>query len=90
MIKIVYFDEESASDYLDISVGGKAVSTSEEVKERSRETQAKVEAKVAAKLSWLPFVGFSGETGALGVHRPGPRSLESASPVPTTARRLRR
>jgi len=64
MIKIVYFDEESASDYLDISVGGKAVSTTEEVKERSRETQAKVEAKVAAKLSWLPFLGFSGETGA--------------------------
>jgi hypothetical protein len=77
MIKIVYFDEESASDYLDISVGGKSVSTSEEVRERSRETQAKVEAKVAAKLSWLPFVGFSGETGGwVDVSRAG-RSILS-------------
>jgi hypothetical protein len=33
MIKVVYFDEESASDYLDISAGGKAMSTSEQVKE---------------------------------------------------------
>lgn len=64
MIKIVYFDEESASDYLDISVGGKAVSTSEQVKDRTLKTQAKVEAKLAAKFSWLPFVGVSGETGA--------------------------
>lgn len=37
MIKVVYFDEESASDYLDISAGGKATSTSEDVKERGKE-----------------------------------------------------
>lgn len=55
MIKIVYFDEESASDYLDISTGGKATSTSEHVKERSNETHAKVEAGLMAKLSWLPL-----------------------------------
>jgi hypothetical protein len=64
MIKIVYFDEESASDYLDISVGGKAMATTEQVKERTRDMQARVETKVAAKLSWLPFVGVSAETGA--------------------------
>ena len=55
MIKIVYFDEDSASDYLDITAGGKEVSTSEKVKERSQETHSKVEASLAAKLSWLPF-----------------------------------
>lgn len=44
MIKIVYFDEDSASDYLDVSAGGKEVSTSENIKERSRDTHAKVEA----------------------------------------------
>lgn len=61
MIKIVYFDEESASDYLDISVGGKAASTSEAVKERSKNMHGKVESSLIAKLSWLPFLGTSAE-----------------------------
>ncbi|MDR7381725.1 DUF6414 family protein [Promicromonospora iranensis] len=64
MIKIVYFDEESASDYLDISAGGKEESTSEKIRERSKETHAKVEASVIAKLSWLPFLGASGDANA--------------------------
>lgn len=64
LIKIVYFDEESASDYLDISAGGKTASTSEQVQERSKETHAKVEAGLMAKLSWLPFLGASGELSA--------------------------
>lgn len=64
LIKIVYFDEESASDYLDISAGGKSASTREQVQERSKETHAKVEAGLMAKLSWLPFLGASGELSA--------------------------
>lgn len=64
LIKIVYFDEQSASDYLDISAGGKATATSEHVRERATELNARVAAKVEAKLSWLPFVGGSGEVGA--------------------------
>lgn len=64
MIKIVYFDEESASDYLDISAGGKEVSTSEKVKERSKETYANVETSLIAKLSWLPFLGASADASA--------------------------
>ncbi|GAA1549201.1 DUF6414 family protein [Nocardioides humi] len=64
MIKIVYCDEESVSDYLDISAGGKESSTSEQVKERSRETHSEVETKMIAKFSWLPFLGASAETGA--------------------------
>ncbi|MFP3490190.1 hypothetical protein R0K20_21580 [Staphylococcus sp. SIMBA_130] len=36
MIKVIYFDEETASDYLDISAGGKTASTSEQVQERSK------------------------------------------------------
>lgn len=64
MIKIVYFDEESASDYLDITAGGKELSTSNDVRERSKEVHGKVEAGLAAKLSWLPFLGVSGEVGA--------------------------
>lgn len=64
MIKIVYFDEESASDYLDISAGGKEASTSESVRERSKETHAEVESRLIAKLSWLPFLGASGDLNA--------------------------
>lgn len=64
MIKVVYFDEESASDYLDMSAGGKTASTSENVQERAKETHGKVEAGVIAKLSWLPFFSTSGELNA--------------------------
>lgn len=64
MIKVVYFDEESASDYLDISAGGKTGSTSEDVKERTKEMHGKVEAGLIAKLSWLPFLGASSELSA--------------------------
>lgn len=64
MIKVVYFDEESASDYLDISAGGKETTTSEHVRKRMADADAKVQAKLAAKLSWLPFLGASAEAGA--------------------------
>lgn len=63
MIKIVYFDEETASDYLDISAGGKAASTSENVKDRTTKLHGEVETKLAAKFSWLPFLGASAEVG---------------------------
>lgn len=63
MVKVVYFDEQSASDYLDITAGGSTSSTSEEIKERASDLHAKVETKVSARLSWLPFVGVSGEVG---------------------------
>lgn len=63
LTKIVYFDEESASDFLDISAGGKEVATSEQVKERTRGAQAAVETKLNAKFSWLPFLGGSAEVG---------------------------
>ncbi|MFG1911525.1 DUF6414 family protein [Kribbella sp. NPDC048928] len=64
MIKVVYFDEESASDYLDISSGGKSESTAEDIRERTKELHGKVEAGLVAKLSWLPFLGASGELSA--------------------------
>lgn len=63
IIKVVYFDEESASDYLDISAGGKAMSTSEQVKDRTTDMHARVESKLTAKLSWLPFIGATAEVG---------------------------
>lgn len=64
MIKIVYFDEQSASDYLDISAGGKAISTSEDVRKRTADLHGKVAADLTAKLSWLPFLSGSASAGA--------------------------
>lgn len=61
MIKIVYFDEESVSDYLDISAGGKSAATSEDVKDRTTKLHSEVEMRLAAKFSWLPFLGASAE-----------------------------
>ncbi|KIS27928.1 hypothetical protein TV39_08925 [Arthrobacter sp. SPG23] len=63
MIKVVYFDEDSASDYLDVSSGGKIVATAEDVTERANKLRATMEGKLLAKLSWLPFIGVSAEAG---------------------------
>lgn len=64
MMKVVYFDEESASDYLDITAGGRETATTEKIKERTKTAHTEVETKLIAKLSWLPFLGASGEAGA--------------------------
>lgn len=62
MIKIVYFDEESASDLLDIVAGGKETSSKELSKNRAAEIEAEASAKAAARFNWLPFFGGSAET----------------------------
>ncbi|MBT9605935.1 DUF6414 family protein [Microbacterium sp.] len=64
LIKIVYFDEESASDLLDIVAGGKETSSTEQTKERAAQVEAEAGAKAAAKFNWLPFFGGSAEVGA--------------------------
>ncbi len=72
MIKVVYFDEDSASDYLDISAGGKTVATSENVKDRTTKLHSEVETRLAAKFSWLPFLGGSAEAaGGVDISRSG-------------------
>jgi hypothetical protein len=64
LIKVVYFDEQSASDYLDISSGGSESVTSEQVTARVTSMQANFEGKLAARFSWVPFLGASASTGA--------------------------
>lgn len=64
MVKVVYFDEQSVSDYLDIAAGGSATTVRKNITDRTKRTNAKVQAAVTAKLSWLPFFGVNGETGA--------------------------
>lgn len=61
--KIVYFDEESASDLLDVFAGGRSSLTTEQVKERAAEMHARAEASTAVKFSWFPFFGGSAEAG---------------------------
>ena len=62
MIKVVYFDDQSATDYLYIQDGGAKVQTSDKVKEKSGEIANKTSAGLFAKLSWLPFLGGEGAT----------------------------
>lgn len=64
IVKVIYFDEQTASDYLDISTGGSAAFTSEHVRTRANDVHGELETKVAAKLSWLPFMGASAEAAA--------------------------
>lgn len=63
-VKVVYFDEESVSDLLDISAGGKEAQTTERVKERAADVHSNADIKLAAKFNWLPFLGGSAEVGA--------------------------
>lgn len=62
MIKVVYFDNSSAIDYLNIYNGGEKVQTEEEIKKKTEELTIKANANISAKLSWLPFFGASAET----------------------------
>lgn len=64
IVKVVYFDQDTASDYLDIVAGGNLASTKKDIGKRAGETHANVEAKLSTKLSWLPFLGVTGELGA--------------------------
>ncbi len=62
MIKVVYFDDQSATDYLYIYDGGAKIQTSDKVKEKSSDIATKASAGLFAKLSWLPFL--KGEASA--------------------------
>ncbi len=57
MIKVVYFDELSATDYLNIYDGGEKVKTVEEIENQHNELTAKLGAKLLKKLNWLPILG---------------------------------
>ena len=64
MIKIVYFDDGSATDYLNIYDGGNVVKTSDDIENQNSELGTKVSSKLFAKLSWLPFIGGEAEVSA--------------------------
>lgn len=64
IVKVVYFDQETASDYLDIVAGGNLSTTKEDIRNRTTEAHSAVDAKLSARLSWLPFLRGSADLGA--------------------------
>lgn len=55
MLKIVYFDEKTAMDYLDIKFGGKLETMTEELDEKAKKALARIEAQAEAGLKFLQF-----------------------------------
>lgn len=66
IIKVIYFDEGSATDFIYISEGGKADEKKENIVNKSSTLAASAEAKVEAKLKLFSFLHASGsaETSA--------------------------
>lgn len=62
MLKVIYFDESSATDYLCIYSGGTQQTTKEDIEQKAKELAGKAGIGLFAKLSWLPFLGGEGET----------------------------
>ena len=65
MLKIIYFDENSATDYLDIFNGGKSIKEKEEIKENKKELAEKVGLNLMAKFNWL-FLSGQGNADLAG------------------------
>lgn len=59
IVKVIYFDEGSATDYIHIMEGGKSNQTTENIKDTTTKIAAKATAKVEAKFKWLPFMNAS-------------------------------
>lgn len=63
-IKIIYFDEYSATDYIDIDNGGKKEEIDTHKDEKDANAQVSVKARLEAKLKWFSSLNLSGELGA--------------------------
>lgn len=65
-IKIIYFDESSAQEYLDVVNGGRLDWSSEENKERAAKILAEIEAQAKGGFNIISFIkaSISGEIGA--------------------------
>lgn len=67
-IKIIYFDEQAAQDYLDITNGGRVDWTKEENKKRAAEILTEIEAQAKSGFNILEVIkaGLSGSISAKG------------------------
>lgn len=60
LLKVIYFDESSATDYLCVCAGGTQQTTKEDIEEKAKELAGKAGVGLFARLSWLPFLGGEG------------------------------
>ena len=60
-IKIIYFDECSATDYLDISNGGKKEAVDIKKRENDKKFNGGIKANLEAKLNWFSKFKLAGE-----------------------------
>ncbi len=61
MIKIVYFDEPSATDYIIIKDGGAKITSAEQLDEASASAQNNTRLTVGGSFSWWPFTKIDAE-----------------------------
>lgn len=59
IVKVVYFDEGSATDFLHIDDGGQTQQKTEKIGNTTSKVVAKADASAEAKFKWLPFLGVS-------------------------------
>lgn len=79
MIKVVYFDESSATDFIYISSGGKSEGTKEEIVKKTNKLAANAAAKAEAKFKFFSLFDSSAGVGASGdISREGDSILKKA------------
>ncbi|WP_198947141.1 MULTISPECIES: DUF6414 family protein [unclassified Corynebacterium] len=76
-VKVVYFDEDSASDFLDMRLGGQVYKEETNIAERNNEAAARAAAEAGAKFKWLNFFSFGVDASAEGELGRSKRSLLS-------------
>ena len=76
-VKVVYFDEDSASDFLDMKLGGQMQQEETDVAERHNEVATRAAAEADAKFKWLNFFSFGVDASAEGELGRSKRSLLS-------------
>ena len=64
IVKVIYFDEGSATDFIFVAEGGKAEQRTEKIIQKSNSIAANANAKAEAKMKFIPFFGGSGSVEA--------------------------
>lgn len=79
ILKVIYFDEGSATDLIYIHEGGKTDEHDEKVVKKTTDIGARAQAKAEGKFKLFPFFGVSGEADAsLELSREGSSLLRKA------------
>lgn len=78
-VKVVYFDEDSASDLVDLDAGGRQKLTETEADETAKEAEGKISASFAAKYGWFSFLGARAEAaGNASISKAGSKIIEKS------------